>query len=446
MPTFADQRLNSQVLARYGLPDIVYSFPVAEFNAPAIDAGKPPLAAMLYGLQHRSEGSASWMTLEGAMDRLTYLLTSDRGRTTVAASGDHWWLEIGSVDLNNGKLVTIQRESSLIAAVSPREDGRLRVAVFRPLDAQSARHLVALGQIPHPEHGVCMRENNWEYALDCSASNGNLYSADRGEAYLSFWEKGLGISWDGTEVHPWWTQRGLAARKPALVATELAVHQATHSGGKPTATFHPYLNDAGRPVEIKTPHTSSPASDWTNPTAMALVVPGGTLPASLNGVGFGPWEDAPSTIDAWEALARRPALANPPFVCPPGLKPAAGAVVVEPDGRLWCVAPTNRFGDHEYTFPKGRTDGRSTAATALVEVFEEAGLHIQLDAMLCDVKRATTYTRFYLASRLSGTPSAAGWESQAVMLAPVSTLRRLLTHPGDQAVLDAYALAASQPN
>ena len=30
-----------------------------------------------------------------------------------------------------------------------------------------------------------MRENNWEYALDCSAGNGNYYAADRGEAYLA---------------------------------------------------------------------------------------------------------------------------------------------------------------------------------------------------------------------------------------------------------------------
>lgn len=446
MPTFVDQRINPKVLARYGLPDIIYPFPLLEFNAPAIDAGDLPLAAMLYGLQHRAEGSASWMTLEEAMDRLTYLLTSDRDRTTVAAVGKHWWLEIGSVDLN-GKLVTIQRENSLIAAVSPREDGRLRVAVFRPLDAQSARHLVALGQIPHPEHGVCMRENNWEYALDCAAANGNFYSADRGEAYLSFWEKGLGISQDDAEIHPWRAQNELVARRAALVATELAVHHAGHPAAKSMTTFHPHLNDAGQPVEIKKPHRSSPASDWTIPTAMALVVPGGTLPPSLNGVGFVPWEDAPSTKGVWEELADRMALAaDPPFVCPPGLKPAAGAVVVETDGRVWCVAPTNRFGGHEYTFPKGRTDGRSTSATALVEVFEEAGLRIRLDAMLCDVKRATTYTRFYLASRLGGTPSEAGWESQAVMLAPVSTLRKLLTHPGDQAVLDAYVLAASPPN
>lgn len=208
-------------------------------------------------------------------------------------------------------------------------------------------------------------------------------------------------------------------------------------------TIHPQLNDAGQPVKITTPHTCSPASEWKNATAMALGVPGAKFPDSMNGIRFEAWEEAPSTDSVWEAMAGRMALCSSPFICPPGLKPAAGAVIVEPDGRVWCVAPTNRFGGHEYTFPKGRTDGRSTAATALVEVFEETGLHIQLEALLCDVKRATTYTRFYVASRLGGTPSAAGWESQAVMLAPVATLRKLLTHQGDQAVLDAYELLAT---
>jgi len=157
------------------------------------------------------------------MERLANLLTSDDDRKVVTAASDNWWLEIGSVDLDS-KLVTVQRGDSLIAAIASRDDGRLCVAVFRPLDAKSAEYLIGLGQVPHPKHGVCMRENNWEYALDCSAGSGNYYAADRGEAYLSFWEKGIGISWDGTEVPEWRTQKDLVPRRAAMVATELGVH------------------------------------------------------------------------------------------------------------------------------------------------------------------------------------------------------------------------------
>ncbi|MCA8457564.1 hypothetical protein LGN04_27040 [Burkholderia multivorans] len=91
------------------------------------------------------------------MDRLAELLAPDDARDVISAAGDHWWLEVGPVDLA-GKLVTIQRGDFLIAAITARDDGRLRVAVFRPLDAKSAEYLIGIGQVPHHEHGVCMRE------------------------------------------------------------------------------------------------------------------------------------------------------------------------------------------------------------------------------------------------------------------------------------------------
>ena len=62
----------------------------------------------------------------------------------------------------SGKLVAVQRGDVLIAAITARDDGRLRVVVFRPLDAKSAEYLIGLGQVPHPELGVFMRENNWD--------------------------------------------------------------------------------------------------------------------------------------------------------------------------------------------------------------------------------------------------------------------------------------------
>lgn len=203
-------------------------------------------------------------------------------------------------------------------------------------------------------------------------------------------------------------------------------------------TYHPRPDDQGRAVRIHSPSTPSPASTWGDPTATAIVVPGGPLPAGLNGEPFAPW-CPPEDGDAWwEAEATRAAVPEPVFNCPAGKKPAAGALVLEPDGRAWAVAPSNRFGGHEFTLPKGRTDGRSLAATALIEVFEEAGLRVQLVAFLCDVKRAVTCTRFFLAERIGGSPADMTWESQATVLAPVAALRGMLTHPGDQVVLDAY--------
>ena len=202
--------------------------------------------------------------------------------------------------------------------------------------------------------------------------------------------------------------------------------------------WHPRPDDAGEPVPIHVPHTPSPQAAWSDPLAVVCAVPGGAVPTVLNGLALAPWLDAPNNADGWEAIAAAMPIAEPHFDCPVGFNPAAGALVLEPDGRAWCVGPTGGFGGHRHTLMKGRTDGRSLAATALVEVFEESGLRVRLLSFLCDVTRKVTHTRFFLAERVGGSPADLTWESQAVILAPLAVLRVMLTHPGDKAVLDAF--------
>ncbi len=224
MPNWSELHLTPQALQQYGLPDIAYPIRTQSLQQAMANQSNLPLAELLFGLQERCrDGDADWQKLELVIDHLARQVAPDDGRETVTAAGDNWWIEIGPVDLN-AKLVTIQRGDFLIAAISRRDDGRLRVSVYRPLDAKSAEYITGLGLLPDPQHGVCMRENNWEYALDSSAGNGNFYAAERGEAYLSYWEKGLGISWDGTELPEWRAQIGLSPRAPDLVAAELGVH------------------------------------------------------------------------------------------------------------------------------------------------------------------------------------------------------------------------------
>jgi hypothetical protein len=69
-----------------------------------------------------------------------------------------------------------------------------------------------------------MRENNWEYALDSSAGAGNFYASERGEAYLSFWEKGIGVGHDDSVIPEWRAMKELTARRPSLLKAELWVH------------------------------------------------------------------------------------------------------------------------------------------------------------------------------------------------------------------------------
>ena len=212
------------MLAQYGLPDILYPMTAKTFETVISGNGDWPFASILFHLQKRSgEGDANWLDFEPAMHRLAQILSPDDPRPVLCATGEEWWVELGTVDLGD-KIVTIQRGKMLIAAIGPTHDGRLRVSSFRPLDAKSAGYIINMARKPHPEHGVCMRENNWEYALDCSASNGNFYGYMRGEAHLAYWEHGIGLMVDRTVDHHWWNMRHLQSRTPSQAVAELGVY------------------------------------------------------------------------------------------------------------------------------------------------------------------------------------------------------------------------------
>jgi 8-oxo-dGTP pyrophosphatase MutT (NUDIX family) len=196
------------------------------------------------------------------------------------------------------------------------------------------------------------------------------------------------------------------------------------------AIAHPCLNDELEVVTIHRPSLPTSLASWDDPVVSATVTPGGAMTAVLNGI-----------VPAPCALALPPAhesIAEPAFILPHGMKAAAGAVVLEDDGRVWLVSPTNGFGGYAATFPKGRVDpGSSLQHTAVREVFEEAGLLVRLEAHLIDVPRTQTYTRYYLARRIGGCPSAMGWETQAVHLVPAARLADVATHANDAPVIRA---------
>jgi 8-oxo-dGTP pyrophosphatase MutT (NUDIX family) len=110
------------------------------------------------------------------------------------------------------------------------------------------------------------------------------------------------------------------------------------------------------------------------------------MPYRLNHVLFRPWKKAPADAEAWETLFGGGELEEDPPFENMGLQAAAGAVVVEPDGRVWLVAPTNGFGGSKVAFPKGRTNHMGLRTTALKEVYEESGLRVEILSHLIDVK------------------------------------------------------------
>lgn len=202
------------------------------------------------------------------------------------------------------------------------------------------------------------------------------------------------------------------------------------------ATLHPALDHRGNPVLLTSPSTASAAENWLSPDAVATAVPLSVLPARLSGVDFLPWSP-PSGVEHWEP-ASSSAFVEPPFELMDGKAAAAGIAILEDDGRVWLVSPSNQFAGYVNSLPKGRVDpGGSLQATAIREAYEETGLLAEITGFLTDSVRSRTHTRFYLGRRIGGCPSRMGWESQAVHLAPFRQLSSMLVHENDRPVLAA---------
>ena len=199
---------------------------------------------------------------------------------------------------------------------------------------------------------------------------------------------------------------------------------------------HPRLDEDGRHVSILHPHSPSDLAAWSDSGQLALVAPDGPVPPELHGVPFSRSSLASQAQGGMKSPSDIPSFKEPPFETM-GRAAAAGAVVVEPDGRVWLVAPTNAFGGAKVTFPKGKTQGRGLRPTAVKEVLEESGLEVVLFSHLVDNTRSTSRTRYYLARRLGGNPADMDWETQAVLLAPLAEMKGLLNNPADQFVLEA---------
>lgn len=206
--------------------------------------------------------------------------------------------------------------------------------------------------------------------------------------------------------------------------------------------LHPRTDDAGQPVELETPSRPTALASWDDPGQIATVVPDGPMPQSLNGIALAAWTGVPNKASGWLELAAQNAgaFADPPMLSAPGKPAASGVVILESDGRVWVVSPSNQYGDYVNTFPKGKLDpGMGLRANALKEAFEESGLQVILTGFLCDSVRSTSVTRYYTARRVGGHPGDMGWESQAVHLVPRELLSSVVAHPNDQGVLQALA-------
>jgi 8-oxo-dGTP pyrophosphatase MutT (NUDIX family) len=214
--------------------------------------------------------------------------------------------------------------------------------------------------------------------------------------------------------------------------------------GSAVQILHPKVNDEGKPVVIYEPSSPSDPESWSDPRRVVTITPGSTVPSILNGIALRRVA-APSSGAAWSALVKDasagpyPSLKNPRHK-----KLSSGAVIFEPDGRVWVFEPTNKYGGYVRTFPKGTAEpGLSLAANAAKEVFEETGLLIEVGQPLIDTERTASVCRYFVGRRIGGDPSNMGWEAQAVCLTPVALLPQYVTHVSDMRVIEVIKELAS---
>lgn len=206
--------------------------------------------------------------------------------------------------------------------------------------------------------------------------------------------------------------------------------------------IHPALDSRGKQLILSSPSTPCDLAFWLLPERTATAVPMSPMPAQLSGIPFVPWTPTPGSA-GWDSAAT-PEFDEPPFHLMEGKAAAAGVAIIEPDGRVWLVSPSNQFGGYQHTLPKGRVDpGMSLRATAMREAYEETGLRTEITGFLTDSIRTLTHTRYYIGRRIGGCPSSMGWETQAVHLVPRSELAQMLEHSNDQPVLQALLLACT---
>jgi hypothetical protein len=223
MEPFTRIHWKRDILEALGLPDIGYPVPPERLES-LLEVEQLDYRELLYRLQEYSaEHPDEWVPLEEAILGVARLIAPADDRQKVSVAGDTWSLVCSPIDLRK-EIVTVQRQGCLIAAMRPRKDGRLRISTYRPLDAKSVRYLIGLSLNPHPDHGVCMRPNNWENAIDCSAMTGNCYADREGAAYLSYWQFGLGVSADHQLIEVWRSQQMAIPIPAPLTAVQLEVY------------------------------------------------------------------------------------------------------------------------------------------------------------------------------------------------------------------------------
>lgn len=188
-----------------------------------------PFAWLLKWMADYADDAPDWQKFTEAQLRLAARCATPDEHTFGTVQGDDWRIDLGDINVQ-APAIGLHKGESLLAVIQKSNAGRLRVTAWQPLDGRSLSMLLAMARKPDPVHGVCMRENNWEYALDCSAANGQIYAANAGKSYLALWQYGLGIKADGSVDESCHSNSFKKPIRPYLVAAMLGIYWSLSPG------------------------------------------------------------------------------------------------------------------------------------------------------------------------------------------------------------------------
>ena len=181
---------------------------------------------------------------------------------------------------------------------------------------------------------------------------------------------------------------------------------------------------ARRPEPRLTPEEKAVLAQIEDPREVVTFTKGGAVPPQYNK------PVAKPDLEQKEVWA-------PPLKSKGGKPISTGAIVIdEATAKVFLVKPKGGYGGYEYTYPKGKiAKGLTAQQNAIKEVWEEAGLDVELLDYLGGYEKTTSTTHYFVARLKGGSPAAFLDETEAVVLAPMNRLKGLVNTAVDKQVV-----------
>jgi ADP-ribosylglycohydrolase len=225
MSEFVVLKFKPDALQKWQLPDQDYYLPTEALIAGVINHASLLPELLLHGLQTKlASPDVAAKSFDSAMSALFDVLYKPDLETETGTDGNNWSVKYGDIDLTTDEIVTIQRQNRLLAAF--RQEGpNLIICAYEPLDSDALNLVKSVCKDVDRMANEVIGQNKLKYAARLSGGFGQMYAADAGNTYLSYWQYGLGVSSDGTLIAPWHEQTSLAAIPHMHTGTQLQVHE-----------------------------------------------------------------------------------------------------------------------------------------------------------------------------------------------------------------------------